>query len=135
MIRFMPAVIVFALVFFCGEACAGMSVNIGGKEDNVTAREIAGHLPLKLEMKRYAGHEYFAELPFRPEFSTERTSHIKAGHIYYWDGWNAFVINYEDCDISPYKVVHVGTFTEPEEVCGLLRGADENITVSVGISE
>ena len=100
-------------------------------ENNVTATEIFKHLPLTLELNRYAEHEYYSELPFKPEFARERTSHIKAGHLYYWDGWNAFVINYEDYDISPYKVVHIGTVNDASEIAEYLRGAGEKVNVTV----
>lgn len=69
-------------------------------DENVTVADIVGHLPLELEMERYADHEYYAELPFTPAFDEERTSQIKAGHVYYWDGWNALVVNYIDWDIT-----------------------------------
>lgn len=78
------------------------------QDSNVTADEIVGNLPLNLTMTRYAGHEYYAELPFTPTFVSEQTSTVLAGHIYYWDGWNAFVLNFEDTNIAPYKVVHIG---------------------------
>lgn len=100
-------------------------------EDNATVRDILGKMPLSLNMQRYAGHEYYAELPFRPEFAAERTSHIKAGHLYYWDGWNAFVINYEESNISPYKVVHLGRINNADEICEDLRNANEIISVNI----
>ena len=114
-----------------------MAIKLGDKsysiemKDNVTIQDILEKLPLSLNMKRYAGHEYYAELPFRPAFAQEQTSHIQAGHLYYWDGWNAFVINYEESDITPYKVVHLGHVDDAEGICGYLRGADENIDVTV----
>ena len=102
-------------------------------ESNITAQEIVKHFPLTMSMKRYADHEYFAEFPFRPTFAEERTSHLKAGHIYYWDGWNSFVINYEDYDITPYKVVHIGTVTDASGICKALRDAGEMIDVSTEV--
>lgn len=113
-----------------------MKVMINGTEfetvldSNVTVDEITSELPLDLTLVRYAGHEYYAELPYTPVFAEERTSHIEAGHIYYWDGWNAFVINYEDYDISPYKVVHIGEITDPS-VSDMLRNAENEIAVKV----
>lgn len=109
-----------------------MQILIDGKtyaaalEDNVTARDIAARLPLELDMKRFGGHEFYAELPFRPEFAAERTSQVKAGHLYYWDGWNAFVVNYIDSDIAPYEVVHLGEIGD-KSVCGRLAAAPERI--------
>ena len=100
-------------------------------EDNSTVRDILKGMPLSLDMQRYAGHEYYAELPFRPEFAAERTSLIQAGHLYYWDGWNAFVINYEESNIEPYKVVHLGKINNADEICAYLRKANDNVSVNI----
>lgn len=99
-------------------------------DSNITVDEIVNKLPLDLTLVRYAEHEYYAELPFTPAFAKETTSNIKAGHLYYWDGWNAFVINFEDYDITPYKVVHIGEI-KSSQVSDMLRKADKNINVSV----
>ena len=110
-----------------------MSVMIDGKkyavrlENNETAQTIAAALPLELTMERFGGHEFWAKLPFVPPFAQPRTSQIKAGHVYYWDGWNAFVINYIDWDISPYKVVHIGEIAD-RTICAVLDKAPEHIT-------
>ena len=135
--KFLLALLIVAAFVPCVEASEKIALKIGDKiyysdvKNNITAQEIFKNIPLNLEMKRYAEHEYFSELSFRPKFAEERTSHIKAGNIYYWDGWNAFVINYEDYDISPYKVVHIGTVDKAEELCNYLRSAGENVNVSV----
>lgn len=99
-------------------------------EDNVTAKEIQDKLPLELSLGRYAGHEYYAELPFTPAFASETTSQIKAGHVYYWDGWNAFVINFIDYDIAPYKVVHIGEITDVA-ISEYLNQASDTVQVTV----
>ena len=98
--------------------------------DNKTSQDIIKNLPLSLKYVRYAEHEYYADLPFKPIFDKERTSHILAGHLYYWDGWNAFVINYKECDISPYKVVHIGEF-EDKSIVKYLETAGKNISIEV----
>ncbi len=113
-----------------------MQLTIGGTayevelDDNITIDDIVKKLPLELTLTRYAGHEYYSELPFTPSFAEETTSDIKAGHVYYWDGWNAFVINYEDTDIAPYQVVHIGEI-KSKDVSEMLKNADETIGVSV----
>ena len=113
-----------------------MNFIIGGKtykaviNNNKTSQDIMNNLPLSLNYVRYAKHEYYTELPFKPVFDKERTSHILAGHLYYWDGWNAFVINYKECDISPYKVVHIGEI-EDKSIVKFLEIADKNITIEV----
>ncbi len=99
-------------------------------DNNKTVKDILNNLPLKLKLLRYAGHEYYSELPFTPTFDQDRTSDIKAGHIYYWDGWNAFVINYKDYDISPYKVVHIGEILS-DNISEILNQSDNTINIIV----
>ena len=50
--------------------------------------------------------------------------------MYYWDGWNAFVINYIDSDITPYEVVHIGEITDAS-VSEMLENAEDTITIKV----
>lgn len=113
-----------------------MKITIGDTEydvildENITVTDITSNMPLELELTRYAGHEYYAELPFTPKFASETTSQILAGHVYYWDGWNAFVINYIDSDISPYNVVHVGEIADAS-ISDYLTGADETVHIQV----
>lgn len=99
-------------------------------DQNKTVEDILKSLPIELTMKRYEEHEFYSELPFIPVFDKERTSNIKAGHVYYWDGWNAFVINYIDYDISPYQVVHIGEITD-KKIIDVLKNAPSDISISV----
>lgn len=99
-------------------------------DNNPTVEDIMEKVPIRLSLVRYAGHEYYDELHFRPIQGEEKTSTVLAGHIYYWDGWNAFVINFEDTDISPYKVVHIGEITD-KSIIGLLEKSGRNIDIVV----
>lgn len=96
---------------------------------NVTARSIAEHAPFSIELARYGNEEYQASLPFKPEHGDEATSDVRAGCAYYWEGWNALVLNFENRDISPYKVTPVG------EVVGnsssALRAAGKTVHISL----
>lgn len=113
-----------------------MKITIAGTEyevtfeDNKTVKDILANMPLDLSMMRYAEHEYYSELPFTPVFDETRISQIKAGHVYYWDGWNAFVINYVDYDITPYKVVPIGEITA-SSINNTLTNADEQVSIQV----
>ena len=104
----------------------GMKIVVGDKSLK-NAQAIAAALPLDLKMERFGGHEFWAKLPFVPPFAHPRTSQVKAGHVYYWDGWNAFVVNYIDSDIAPYNVVHVGEIAD-KTICAVLDKAPEHIT-------
>lgn len=122
------------MLALCGAAEAEkMKINVGKTEytvtldKNSTAQDIAANLPLKnITMKRFGGHEFYHSLSFTPRFASETTSSILAGHVYYWDGWNALVINYIDWDIAPYKVVHVGEITD-KSICKELENSSDEI--------
>ena len=118
-----------------------MVINVEGTDyaaelnGNATSSDIAAMLPLTLSMQRFAEHEYYAELPARPSIEgVPATSHIEAGGIYYWEGWNAFVLNYIDSDIAPYEVVQVGTFGEGLND-HLLNSAPEMVELSVSAED
>lgn len=118
------------------EVMANMKILVDNKEyevdliDSVTLKDIKDMYPLDLTLVRYAGHEYYSELPSKPTMAQNTTSTILAGHIYYWDGWNAFVINFEDTDIAPYKVVHIGEIKD-KEIVNYLKNADNEINVKL----
>ena len=98
--------------------------------NNSTTDDILKLLPMTLKMQRYAGHEYYASLSETPTIEgVTTTSDIKAGGIYYWDGWNAFVINFEDTNIAPYKVVHIGDVNG--DIVSELSKSEDKITVNV----
>ena len=66
-------------------------------DDNDTARDIAALAPIDMTMTRFDGHEYYADMPQRPRTSgAAQTSHLDAGHLYYWAAGNAFVINFKE---------------------------------------
>ena len=117
---------------------AQMKITIADKEyqaallESATQKDILKMLPLDLTLTRFAGHEFYSALPAKPAMAKETTSFVLAGHLYYWDGWNAFVINYEDCDISPYNVVHLGEIQD-KFVNEYLKKADKSITVRIEV--
>lgn len=113
-----------------------MKIKINDTEYNVilqknkTVDDLLKMLPLNLEMQRYAGHEYYASLEKTPYNDSDYgTSYIKANGVYYWDGWNAFVINYEDSDITPYKPVYIGNIDG--DISQLLKTTDNVIDVTI----
>lgn len=79
---------------------------------NTTTVDILNNLPFELEMVQYAGHEYYGTPAFKPVSDRQQTPLLLAGHIYYWDGWNSFVINYKESDISPFQSVHIGEIND-----------------------
>jgi len=82
-------------------------------------------LLLNLNTKRYGGHDFWAEL-LSPKDDGDAHEHIKAGNVYYWDGWTPF--NYVDWDISPYQVVQIG---EISGISQALQIAPEPLQISL----
>ena len=99
-------------------------------EDNDTVADIVAALPLTMDFTRYAGHEYFSDLTFRPRAGGVQTSELMAGHLYYWGGGNAFVINFADYDIAPYHSVHLGRILDADAV-EVLRNAPDKVSIKV----
>lgn len=93
--------------------------------DGITKDDIVDMLPIDIKLSRFDNHEYSGTLPNKPRNDNNATSDIYAGHIYYWDGWNSFVINYKDLNIAPYKVVHIGEVTDKSMVEYLIKFEDE----------
>lgn len=122
------------LIFLLPNICLGgnMKITINNKiydiklDNNIVVDEIVSKVPFELEMINYAGHEFYDELPFTPSSKgVGQTSDLKAGHIYYWAGGNSFVLNYRDFDISPYKSVHIGEFTDMSVIDVLKKGSSK----------
>lgn len=99
-------------------------------EKNDVVEEISANLPLKLSFVKFDGHEFYADLPFKVKSRAEQTSDLKAGHIYYWASGNTFVLNYKDADISPYKSVHLGEFTD-KSVSDVLKNSPSGIEIVI----
>jgi hypothetical protein len=102
--------------------------------DNCCVNDILNMLPMELELKRYAGHEYYSSLPEKPTIKgIAMTSNAHAGGLYYFNGWNAFTIVFEDAHIDPYKVVHVGDVEK--EVIADLASAGETVIAGFTIAK
>jgi hypothetical protein len=99
-------------------------------ESNATARDIAAKLPLKLTLNRFRNHEFYTNLPFNPSDASATTTQLKAGHLYYWPGGNAFVVTYKEFDTYPYREVHLGEITDPS-VSELLENCGDSVSVEI----
>ena len=78
-------------------------------EDNQLTATIGELLPLKLRLTRSDDHEYYAALPKNVSADgAVRTSHVKAGWVYYFKEWNAFALNFREKEIAPYSVYVIG---------------------------
>lgn len=91
--------------------------------NNNTVQDIIRMMPMELTLKRYAGHEYFSELPETLSIEdVPMTSVAYAGDICYYDGWNAFTVLFGDAHIAPFKVVIVGHINE--DISALAKAGD-----------
>lgn len=116
-----------------------MKLTLDGKEyiatlnDNRTVEDLLNMLPMELTLQRYAGHEYYSSLPKKPSIKgVPMTSVAHAGGIYYYDGWSAFTVLFDDADIAPYEVVHIGDVDE--RIITTLFAAGEAIQAKIEIS-
>ncbi len=102
--------------------------------DNCCVDDILNMLPMELELNRYAGHEYYSSLPEKPTIKgVAMTSDAHAGGLYYFNGWNAFTIVFENAHIDPYKVVHVGDVEK--ELIAYLASAGETVIARITIAK
>jgi len=82
-------------------------------ERNALAKEILNLCPFEDEFKRYGEHEYYCRLQKDiSKVKCEQTSEAHKNKLYYFAGWNAFTIVFEDCDISPFEIVYIGEIEE-----------------------
>lgn len=82
-------------------------------ERNALTKEILNLCPFEDEFQRYGEHEYFVKLKKDvSNIECEKTSKAYKNKLYYFAGWNAFTIVFEDCDISPFEINYIGEFEE-----------------------
>lgn len=96
--------------------------------DNHTVEDLLKMLPMELTLRRYAQHEYYSSLPKKPSIkSVPMTSDAYAGGLYYYDGWSAFTVLFDDAQIAPYEVVHLGDVNE--EIISTLAASGDTVKV------
>jgi hypothetical protein len=115
-------------------------LTLDGKEytvtlnDNRTLEDILNMLPMELTLKRYAGHEYYSSLPQKPSINgVTMTSDAHAGGIYYYDGWSAFTVLFDDAHIGPFEVVHIGDVNE--DVISQLAAASDTVEAKIEVNQ
>ncbi len=96
--------------------------------DSEMIRQLAEQLPAEADFERSGNHEFFCRLGTGLDVSGQTgTADIHKNGIYYFDGWKALSFVYKDMNISPYKVVWLGVFTD--DVCRILEESDGRISV------
>lgn len=82
-------------------------------EDNELTKEILNLCPFEDEFQRYGEHEYYCRLQKDiSKANAIKTSKANKNKLYYFAGWNAFTIVFEDCDISPFEINFIGELEE-----------------------
>lgn len=92
------------------------------------AEQLATLCPFAAEFQCQGGHEYYTRLPqkLRQEGSP-MTSKVRRNQITYFEGWNVLSLSFQDADIAPYTVAHVGMLEE--DATDLLETAGGVISV------
>ena len=81
--------------------------------DTPLIKQIIEICPFELKYQRSQEHEYYAKLPkpTDPKGSKLETK-AKKNQIWFFSDWNAFCLIFNDCDTSPWKIIHLGDFVE-----------------------
>ncbi len=94
--------------------------------------QIADVCPFEVTFKQHRNQEYFTKLPSQAnDDGCPLTTTILKNKLYYYQQWNAFVIVYEDTNVSPYELTYVGEFDE--DVSEYLQEAGRNIFVEMDV--
>lgn len=94
--------------------------------------QIAKFCPFEDTYKQHLKHEYFTKLPSQvDDEGCQLTTTILKNKLYYYKKWNAFLIVFEDANVSPYELTHIGDFEE--DVSEYLQEKGRNIFVEVDL--
>ena len=94
--------------------------------------QIADMCPFEVTFKQHRNQEYLTKLPSQAnDDGCPLTTTILKNKLYYYQQWNAFVIVYEDTNVSPYELTYVGEFDE--DVSEYLQEAGRNIFVEMDV--
>ena len=81
--------------------------------DNPLVKQILEMCPFELKYQRSQEHEYYASLPKSTDAKGSKLeSKAKKNQIWLFADWNAFCFIFNDCDVSPWKIIHLGDFDE-----------------------
>lgn len=94
--------------------------------------QIADVCPFEGTFKQHLRHEYFTKLPIQgDDEGCQLTTTILKNKLYYYQKWGAFVIVYEDANVSPYELTYIGEFEE--DVTEFLKEQGRNIFVEIEV--
>ena len=96
--------------------------------DTPLVKQILEMCPFELKYQRSQEHEYFAKLP-KPTNAkgSKQESKANKNQIWFFEDWNSFCLLFNDCDVSPWKIIHLGDFVD--DISEDLKKASNYITV------
>lgn len=102
--------------------------------DNPLVDKIAVMCPFEADYERYTEHEYFTRLPEGASQDGCELTHIASkNQVFYFQGWNAFTILFDDFNTSPYDVVRLGEMVE--DVVPQLKHSGETVRIGCEVEE
>ena len=99
-------------------------------QHNPLADKIASMCPFTLNCMRSMEHEYYAALPGKADAKgCQATTTGHRNGLYYFEGWNALSLVFQDCNTAPYKIHHIGDFED--DISSVLEKSGNKIQVRV----
>ena len=94
--------------------------------------QIADMCPFEGTFKQHRNHGYFTKLPDQAnDEGCQLTTSVLKNKLYYYQKWNAFVIVFEDANVSPYELTCIGEFDD--DVSKYLSKKGRNVFVELNI--
>ena len=102
--------------------------------DTPLVKQIMDMCPFELKYQRSQEHEYYAKLPKSVDAKgSKQESKASKNQIWLFEDWNAFCLIFKDCDIAPWKIIHLGDFKE--DISEDLKKSPSNIKVKCEIDK
>lgn len=96
--------------------------------NNQLVEQIAKLCPFEANYRSYKQHEYFTKLPEElNDDGCQLTTKAVKNKLYFFKKWNSFAITFDDANISPNSLVHIGDFEE--DISKYLNTGNRNIHI------
>ena len=100
-------------------------------ESNVVD-QIAELCPFEATYKSHQQHEYFTKLPTEVnDDGSQLTTKAVKNKLYFFKKFNSFAITFDDANISPNSLVHIGDFEEDISEYLTTKGRNVHVTCEV----
>ncbi len=103
--------------------------------DSDLVEQLAALCPFEANYKSYQQHEYFTKLPGElNDDGCQLTTKAVKNKLYFFKKWNSFAIAFDDANISPNSLVHIGDFEEDVSEYLNTRGRNVHVLCEVDSS-